>query len=169
MGTSIFLVPLILSTILAAIMVVFLKNLLHSALMLAVCLLLIAIVYVFLLADFLAVTQILIYAGGILVIILFGIMLTQKIGVSNYSVINSNKWIAIVLCLFFFLVLASQIYALDILPIKSTNLVSTIKPIGNALLTSYLLPFELITILLTISLLGAAVIAGKPSKKDNNG
>ncbi len=162
MNVAIVLIPLMLLILSSAICMVFLKNLLHSALMLIISLLLIAVLYVFLFADFLAVSQILIYAGGILVIILFGIMLTQQIGVVSYAVINSNKWYGIISCSTLFLVMGYYILQLELgAPVATNPIGSTIQPIGKSLLTTYLLPFELVTILLTVALIGAALIANK--------
>ena len=64
---------------LSAVALALVRNVFYGALLLVVCLLALAGIYVLAFAEFIAVTQILIYAGGILVIIIFGIMLTTKI------------------------------------------------------------------------------------------
>src|SRR5687767_9782869 len=70
--------------------IVFSKNVFKSALFLLICLLSIAALYVLSFAEFLAVAQVLIYAGGILVIIIFGIMLTTRISGRPLVVENTN-------------------------------------------------------------------------------
>ena len=79
-----------LMTIISASIVVLSNNLIYSAVSLLFTLLGIAGLYVFLWADFIAITQILIYVGGILVLIIFGIMLTHRITVDTLSQ-SSNK------------------------------------------------------------------------------
>ena len=68
----------------SAIALIFIKNVFYGALLLIICLLCLAGIYIMAFAEFIAVTQILVYAGGILVVIIFGIMLTTKI--------SGNHW-----------------------------------------------------------------------------
>jgi NADH:ubiquinone oxidoreductase subunit 6 (subunit J) len=77
-------------TALSALGIVFSKNVFRSALLLLVSLLSVAAIYVLSFAEFIAVTQILIYAGGILVVIIFGIMLTTKISGRPLVVENTH-------------------------------------------------------------------------------
>ena len=79
-------------TIGSALIVVLHSNLFYSALALVVTLFGVAAFYVFLWADFLAGVQVLIYIGGILILILFGIMLTNKISSVNISHSNDKAW-----------------------------------------------------------------------------
>jgi NADH:ubiquinone oxidoreductase subunit 6 (subunit J) len=74
----------------AAIAIVLVRNVFYGALLLIVCLLALAGIYVLAFAEFVAVTQILIYAGGILVIIIFGIMLTTRIADKPLKVEHAN-------------------------------------------------------------------------------
>src|SRR5687768_1114862 len=73
--------------------ILFVKNVFYGALLLIICLLSIAGIYVISHAEFIAVTQILIYAGGILVLIIFGIMLTTRIS-GKPLVVKNNNWFA---------------------------------------------------------------------------
>src|SRR5688572_7296386 len=83
----------------AAMALAMIRNVLYGALLLVVCLLALAGIYVLAFAEFIAVTQILIYAGGILVVIIFGIMLTTKISqkplVVEHSYVMSGLLVAI--------------------------------------------------------------------------
>jgi NADH-quinone oxidoreductase subunit J len=133
--------------------------------------------YVLALADFVAITQIVIYVGGILVLILFAFMLSAKENL-NYLAAQEGKFIslgklpAILLAALFLIVLANVALKsnADNLPwIKqSISIKNTIQPdtnmtenIGVNLVTHYLLPFEAISILLMIALVGAAHLARK--------
>ena len=78
-------------TVASAIMVVMSKSLLYSAYSLLVTFLGVTALYVFLWADFLAVVQVVVYVGGILVLIIFGIMLTNKISSVNISHTSVQK------------------------------------------------------------------------------
>jgi NADH-quinone oxidoreductase subunit J len=142
--------------------ILFTNRLFHGALMLLVCLLSIAGIYVVSFAELVAVTQILIYAGGVLVIIIFGIMLTTKIS-GKPMIVTNNKWFA-------GLLLGLPLMALLIVLTTNENFNITgvydhdpqytlINRLGIALMTDYLLPFEVAGLLLLIALVGAAVAA----------
>ena len=77
---------------LSAISLIFIRNVFYGALLLIICLLALAGIFVLAFAEFIAVTQILVYAGGILVVILFGIMLTTKISGKPLVVEHNNKF-----------------------------------------------------------------------------
>ena len=79
------------------------KNLVHAAIYLFFSLFLIAGLYVLLFADFLAVVQVIVYVGGILVLIIFGVMLTNRLEKPSINISSINQFIAAILCLFFFI------------------------------------------------------------------
>jgi NADH-quinone oxidoreductase subunit J len=146
----------------SALVVVTSKNIMYSAFALLFTFFGVAAVYVLLSSDFVALTQIMVYIGGVLVLIIFGVMLTTKItgvDIKTGIVGKSQNIIAIVLCL----ILAAILYYI----IKSTTWISgtletpksTIAPIGYSLMTDYLLMFEVASVLLLIALVGAALIA----------
>ena len=105
MGEVLFL-GLITVIICSAFWVVISPNLVHSAVSLLVTLFGIAGLYVFLYADFLAATQIVIYVGGILVLIIFGVMLTNKIDKPVIASNSSNKIIGLFISGFIFSMLS---------------------------------------------------------------
>ena len=88
--------------IISAFMVVISSNLVHSAVALLFTLFGVAGLYIFLYADFMAATQVVIYVGGILVLIIFGVMLTNKIDDPNLSNLSKNQLIASIFCLILF-------------------------------------------------------------------
>ena len=146
----------------SALWVVSSPNLVHSAVSLLFTLFGVAGLYVFLYADFLAATQVVIYVGGILVLIIFGVMLTNKIDKPIIESNSSNKIIGVFISGFIFLILSIIIFQTNwnALPNNSEGS-STVALIGRFILGDYLLPFELISILLLAALTGAAMLARK--------
>ena len=151
----------------SAIWVVVSPNLVHSAVSLLITLFGVAGLYVFLYADFLAATQVVIYVGGILVLIIFGVMLTNKIDKPVIASDSSNKIIGVLVSGFIFSILSIVILQTDwsILP-NNTEGPSTVELIGRLILGKYLLPFELISILLLAALTGSALLARKKNITD---
>ena len=152
----------------SAVWVVVSPNLVHSAVSLLFTLFGVAGLYVFLFADFLAATQVVIYVGGILVLIIFGVMLTNKIDKPVIESVSSNKIIGVLISSFIFTIL-SIIVIQTKWPIidTATSGPSTVELIGKLILGKYLLPFELISILLLAALVGAALLARKKTITDN--
>jgi len=156
------------------------KSLVRSVFMFFVTLLALAGLYVLALADFIAITQIVIYVGGILVLILFAFMLSGRetlasLEQQNNRFISISKLPALLLAVLFFIVMINILFKTDVnnLPwIKNAmaqkNMVTpgyaTVNNIGINLMTRYLLPFEAIAILLMMALVGAAHLSRKENK-----
>ena len=148
-------------TIIASLMVVLSKNLVYAAMALLVTLLGVAAMYVFLWADFLAGTQVMIYIGGILILLLFGIMLTQKITSVRISHTNVQRGVGALIVIVIFAGLAWMVKITPWLRNPSQEPQQTVHEIGILLMTDYLLPFEVASILLLGALIGAALLARK--------
>lgn len=147
----------------AALAILFSKNVFKSAIYLLVSLLSIAALYVLAYAEFLAVTQILIYAGGITVLIIFGIMLTTRISGKPLVVKNRHVVSGGMVAIAFFILL---IRYLPDLPDQSTALEPrSISATGIEVFSRYALPFEVAGLLLLIALIGAAVITSQLKSK----
>ncbi len=143
----------------AGILVVTVRNVVHAAMALVGAFFGVAAIYLLLEAEFLAVVQVLIYVGAISVLILFAIMLTRGLMSSDQTGVNT-QWAAAALIAFFlflgmFLIsergpwaLATQAITADLVP-----------TLGKLLVTTYVLPFEVISLLLLGALVGALVIA----------
>jgi NADH-quinone oxidoreductase subunit J len=144
-----------------AFIVVFTENVIYSAVSLFASLLGIAGLYVLLHADFLAITQVMIYIGGILILLIFGIMLTSRITNAEIRTTNLGSIPA--------LILSAGVLAILLLVIMKTKWVvkpsemkeETVRQIGTIMLSEYLLPFEIASIVLLIALIGAAMYARK--------
>ncbi len=151
---------LAIGTIVGAGIVAFSRNIVYSAFALLLSFFCVAGLYVLLAADFIAATQVIVYIGGILVLILFGVMLTEKIekvNVSNQALKPVRAWLL--------LIVSAAIIITAILKTNwnvSTPLppVPTTSQLGNAFLSRYLLPFEIASVLLLVALIGA-IIAGR--------
>lgn len=145
--------------VISASAILFSKNVFRAALWLLTGLVSIAALFVMTLAEFVGVAQILIYAGGVLVVILFGIMFTSKLAEKPLVVENTNLFSGILAGSVIFGLLAKLI--LQYVPQQHTAVQppsATTDTIGNYLITDYSLPFEVIGILLLLALVGAAVI-----------
>ncbi len=146
-------------TIVSAIGVVFSRSIVYAAFSLLFAFFGVAALYVLLAADFIAITQILLYVGGILVLIIFGIMLTSRA--------NSVEMKKGLLSIAPSVVLAGVIAGTLIGVLTTTKWPSagtapaeeTAKPIGALLMTKFVLPFELASVLLLVALVGAVIIA----------
>ena len=148
----------------SAFMVVTSPNLVHSAVSLLFTFFGIAAIYIYLYADFIAATQVVVYVGGILVLIIFGVMLTNKIENATITSKTHNKIPGVI---FSGLLLLLQFYAIfntNWLVNENAAKDSTIVDIGELLLGKYLLPFEVVSILLLAALIGAAMLSRKKAE-----
>lgn len=148
----------------AALLVVATRNLIHAALWLIAALFGVAILFVFLNAGFLGVVQIVIYIGAIAILMIFAIMLTRQIASNEGARFNKNWLWGLFLSIIFFAAIA-WILSLwpgfqSTKPILSSE-IDPIKQLGVALVSpeSYLLAFELASVLLLAALIGAVIIA----------
>jgi NADH-quinone oxidoreductase subunit J len=143
----------------SALRVVTTKNLVHAALYLVLVLAGVAGIFILLAAEFLAIVQVLVYIGAIVVLFLFGIMLTRApIGRSN-ELDNDQRWIAVFVGLGLFGLLGAILYD-GFGRVKLDNrTVATTGDVGLSIFQSFVIPFEVISILLLAALVGAIVIA----------
>jgi len=153
--------------IVAALFILFTRNLIYGAFALFLTFLGVAALYVLAGADFLAVTQIMVYVGGILVLLIFGIMLTQKAGHEAESSVANRVEAPVTRIAWGFVVGSGLFVFLGYIILTAQfqmtgNIISsksTIRTIGVELMTSHLLPFEIAAILLLVALIGAAYLA----------
>ncbi|MGC8595199.1 MAG: NADH-quinone oxidoreductase subunit J family protein [Candidatus Kryptoniota bacterium] len=147
------------AVVLSAIGVVFSRNIVHAAFYLMFTLFSVAALYVLLSADFIAVTQILLYVGGILVLIVFGVMLTSR----AYDVAVKKSILSILPAVIVVGAIAGTLIGIFTTTkwpeTKMAPYEETAKPIGSLLMTQFVLPFELASVLLLAALVGAVVIA----------
>jgi NAD(P)H-quinone oxidoreductase subunit 6 len=154
-------------TVVSAMGVAFSNNIVYSAFALMGTLLGAAGLFVMLAADFVAVIQVLIYVGGILVLTLFAVMLTHRVA----DVRISNRALGR-LPTFLIILAVGGVMGRAILGASwrqgaaAPAATSTIYEIGNGFLTNYILPFELASLVLLAALVGAVVLSRKELRTD---
>ena len=149
----------------AAFRVVTSRNVVHAALYLVGTLLGAAALFVLLLAEFVAWVQVLVYVGAIVVLMLFGLMLTRApIGEGNFD--NNQRWLA-ALCAGAIFGVTSWIVieAFEGQEITLADREGTLtRSVGEAIFSSFVLPFEVVSVLLLAALVGAVVIARRDDR-----
>jgi len=149
------------AAVLGALGVFFLRNLFHAALSLVVALFAVAGLFVLLGAEFLAGVQVLIYVGAVAVLIMFAVMLTQRISAQSVRAYTRALLPALGVCF----VLAAAVAFLGSRaqpPALAAPPAGDLVPdIAARLLSVYLLPFEVVSLLLLGALVGAIVLARK--------
>ncbi len=147
---------------LAAVAVVTVRNVVHAALYLVVSLLSVAGVYLLLGAEFVAWVQILIYVGAIVILFLFGLMLT-KAPIGRDALDNQQRWLGALVGVGVFaglVFLIQRAYPVqDAVAFRTVE--GTTDVVGEAIFRHYVLPFEAVSFLLLAALIGAIVLARK--------
>jgi len=138
------------------------KRIVHSAFSLMATFFGVAGIYAVLGSDFLAVTQVLVYVGGILILIVFGVLLTDRVP-EEYKVGKPRNYVpALVAAGLVFVAIAGAAMSAKWPRVATAELpaaTGTVEKLGRSLLTDYLVPFEFASILLLVVLVGAARLA----------
>lgn len=150
----------------SAIAAMSLRNLVHCALCLTVTFAGLAVLFVLLGAEFAGLVQLLVYVGAVAILIVFAILLTRSGGPAKDSQCSSSLVMGIGIAVMVFgsvafSILSSVIATRPITP----KYRPTVNQIGEQLMTSYVLPLEVIALLLTAALIGAVIIAMKEEKQ----
>ncbi len=145
--------------IVSALFVVTLRNIFHSALMLILCFFGVAGLYVTLHADFLAAVQVLIYVGAVTILMIFAVMLTQQLTGRKIRQLNDQPLPAALIILSLLILLIVSITRTGFEIADNLEPMPTVGIIGKALMTTYVLPFEIVSVVLLVALIGAIVIA----------
>lgn len=140
----------------AALGLLFIRDVFHAALALLACLLCMAAIFILVAAEFLAVTQILIYAGGIIVVVIFGIMLTTRLAGKPESAPYRNRWLALASGGGLFFLLARIVVQTNYIQPAPAENSGYIRQLGVLLFTQYSYAFELAGLLLLVSLVAAS-------------
>ena len=147
-------------------MVVFANRLIHAVFALLFTFFGVAGLYIFLGADFLAGAQVLIYVGGILILLLFGVMLTNRI--YDLRILAERvQFVPSVIVVGLGFALLVLVIIRTTWPLSNGALQThTTAQLGKLLMTDYLLPFEVVSVLLLAALIGATLLA---SREDDEG
>jgi NADH-quinone oxidoreductase subunit J len=149
---------------LAAVAVVTARNVVHAALYLVVALASVGITFLLVGAEFIGWTQILIYVGAIVILFLFGLMLTKApIGRDTLDHQPQSRIVGAIVAVLMFLGLAGLL--LRVWPVGTTAAsdaaLGSTAAVGESLFRDYVLPFEVVSFLLLAALIGAIVLARK--------
>jgi NADH-quinone oxidoreductase subunit J len=154
-----------LAAVLFAAMAVTLKNIFHCALSLAAMFFLLSGVFILLDADFLAVVQILIYVGAIVILMIFAIVLTERITSDAIRQTNQLLIPGFILCAAllggFVYMIRSAGWSTEVPQVQR----ETIRVIGRQLLSTYVEAFEVASVLLLAALVGAVFLGKEITKK----
>ncbi len=152
-------------TVVSAAVVAFSRNIVHSAFSLVGTFGGVAGIYVMLGADFVAAVQVLIYVGGILVLILFAVMLTHRIAEVHLTNRSVGTIPALIVTVAVGALLVTTILESSWNKADKVSHDPTTAQIGELFLKEYLLPFELASIVLLVALIGAVVLSRKEIKE----
>lgn len=170
-------------TLVGALAVLLTRNVLYAAFFLLLTLFGVAGLFVLAGADFLAIAQIMIYVGGVLVLVIFGIMLTHKpelptdtnsqqpnrITSANRSGAGGGWLVALLVTGALFVALYTLLARANFTLLnRPVGWQSTMNTIGKQLMTEYLVPFEIAGILLLAALVGATYLAAPQTKPSRN-
>jgi NADH-quinone oxidoreductase subunit J len=144
---------------LGALRVVTTKNVVHAALWLVLVLSGVAANYILLAAEFAAVVQVIVYIGAIVVLFLFGIMLTRAPIGKEADLDNNQRWAGLVVGLLLFGVLAAVLAKAFGREHIHTTTVQRTADVANSIFSAYVIPFEVVSVVLLAALVGAVVIA----------
>ncbi|MBS3907515.1 MAG: NADH-quinone oxidoreductase subunit J [Syntrophaceae bacterium] len=153
-------------SIVASLLVITRKNPIHSALFMVLALLCVAVLYVLLHSPFIAIIQVIVYAGAIVMLIIFVIMLLDletelrsrlKIGYSK--VIGGFVAVLFLFGIFYAVVAKSPTGQTG--SYTTEKMAGNVKAVGEVLFTEYLLPFEIVAVLLVTAIIGAVILTKK--------
>lgn len=156
--------------IVSAIAAMSLRNLVHCALCLVGTFAGLAALYLQLDAQFVGLAQILVYIGAVAILIVFAILLTRGSESPQQPAVSSTWWMGVAIAVLTFSSLTAMVLSSSVTLSAAkakTNVVAdvAIKNIGTKLMTDYVLPLEVVALLLTAAMIGAVIIAMKESRK----
>jgi len=146
------------------------RNAIYSALFLVLNFITIAVFYLLLGAPFIAMAQVTVYAGAIMVLFLFVIMLLGAESLLTAEVLPWQKPLAITLAVLlageavFLLITRARPTGEVVSPDTAVNTITNLRDLGTALFNQYLLPFEVTSILLLVAMVGAIVLVRKEKR-----
>ena len=147
-------------TVLGAVAAVTLKNTVHCALAVTVAFAGLALLFLQLDAQFAGFAQILIYIGAVAILVVFAILLTRGSETPKAGIFSASWFTGMIIAAGVFAVLGwAVIQSIPVLPYRTETPSVTVNDIGNALLSRYVLPLEIVALLLTSALVGAVIVA----------
>ena len=152
--------PLALLTLAGGLAAVMLKNTVHCALALTVAFAGLALLFLELDAQFAGFAQILVYIGAVAILVVFAILLTKGSETPASGIFSSTWLVGLVIAAGVFAVLSwAVLQSVSALPNETAVPAITVHDIGNALVGRYVLPLEIVALLLTAATIGAVIVA----------
>jgi NADH-quinone oxidoreductase subunit J len=156
-------------TLATAFMTIYSKNPIHSAIYLVICFFTVAVHYLLLNAQFLAIVHIIVYSGAIMILFLFTIMLMNlnkedEVHKPRFTRLGAIISFILLCGILIFMFLHSTPIADDSYDVTGEDFQS-IKTLGKVLLNEYMVPFEFASILLLVAMIGAVLLSKKEGKK----
>jgi NADH-quinone oxidoreductase subunit J len=154
------------TSIIASLLVITRKNPIHSALFLVLTFLCVAVLYLLLYSQFIAIVQVVVYAGAIVMLIVFVIMLLDlEEELRSGLKLLYSKVIGSVLAVLFLFGIIYSVAARSLTGKAGTytpeKVSANVKAVGEVLFTQYLLPFEIVSVLLVAAIIGAVILSKK--------
>ena len=151
-------------TLTGAVFMVSLRNIVRSVLAMILAFVGVAGLYLVLEAEFIAAIQVLLYVGAVAVLVLFAIMLTQRVADPSRPVNDAQAWLAFTVSIGLFGILSWVLApatwpALAAMPTQGGEPVGSVTNLGVQLLGAYAVPFEVASVVLLVALLGAIILA----------
>lgn len=151
--------------ILGGLFMLHVKKVVHMIVFLVFTFISIACLYVLLLAEFVAVVQILIYSGAVTIMMLFGIMLTKHRDEVKVKINWKKNIFVLTSVIVFGIVIYLGVYQLDFGTVPQPLHENNTEQIGVALYSHYIIPFELTSVILLVALIGAIILARKDKEE----
>ena len=154
-------------TLTTALLILFAKSMIRAVFLLMLVFIGVAVIYFISGAEFVGVTQIMIYVGGILILMMFGVMLTSRVGGDLLVVENARVFSGILAGLGLFTAITYAVLAeVNTFALDGNQIaVTTTEQIGISLMTHQILALEIMAILLLVALVGASFIVGKDNER----
>jgi NADH-quinone oxidoreductase subunit J len=153
----------------ASILAVSVRNIFHAAIYLILALFAMAGLFVLLYAEFLAAVQVLIYVGAVAVLVIFAVMLTTRLTDIRVRAQNEQVGVGLVVSGMLFVAIIVAIWStnwpMSDLPMAGDN----VRALGRLIMTRFVLPFEIVSVLLLAAMIGAIVIAAKETRGEDAG
>ena len=143
----------------SALAVVLTKNLFHSVLWLALSLTAVAGIFLSLDAEFLAAVQLLLYAGGVITIVVFAIVVTERLVGERLTQVSRRLLTGVILAGALLVAVLRFLRGAELPVERPVVAVDVTRVLGQVLMTEFVLPFELLAVLLLVGLLGALYFA----------
>ncbi len=145
----------------ASILAVSVRNVFHAAMYLILALFAVAGYFVLLNAEFLAAVQVLIYVGAVAVLVIFAVMLTTRLTDARVRAHNEQVGAGLVVAVAMFLAIVMAMWSTSWPISDAAPAVDNVRTLGRMLMTRFVLPFEIASVLLLAAMIGAIVIAAK--------